>query len=620
MARDKDLSHSLSFCFFDGKHGRVQGMKTLTASVFHLGLRRMIRLAVMHCENEDESKVSLFWKLFNEALKLATGDLETVFKPYGYMMDEGGAEWAGLLKACGDEEVQRANSCQFHYKQAVNRETGKLGSSKSKFEFKRLANTLLTAKSPAAYDKAYGDLAKFINEKPSKRGVLKPWLDWWDERKHHVFDAFRTLPFMPTTNLSECLHSSWETTHSSKLSLIDAIYDDVADCVKFARQVVLVGGGSLAPAEGITHKLAEAREREMQRRKALHYGQELTSSSSLTLHDEANDCNSFQIDPNCTHRHDKRTKNKGSSKNQTKSTRKSSYDQSTSSPSDLSDSSSEELEPAEKKQTQTTGPSTKRGGRFRKHRSKQFNKNLSKAKKQKTRISVVNSSVIDSLHRAYVVTSAQVEDHSLNYEVHVSKEPSCNCPQGLRTKKDVCKHIIWVCLFVLKVPESSSMLNQVYLTEKEVEQIFHNAPSLSTMTGNLEEQIAVDVEVQPRIYPPASEAVQRNPFVIKFLQANVKVCAGCPRPNNSFRANEVEPLPPYNIVICHKEIRTWKENGEIRQSPTLQNTYYHADMSCIRKNNPDFVNSMIVIPTSVKKELKPEHKIYLHQYFEVDIL
>ncbi len=191
---------------------------------------------------------------------------------------------------------------------------------------------------------------------------------------------------------------------------------------------------------------------------------------------------------------------------------------------------------------------------------------------------MVNSSVIDSLHCAYVVTSAQVEDHSLNYEVHVSKEPSCNCPQGLRTKKDVCKHIIWVCLFVLKVPESSSILNQGYLMEKEVEQIFHNAPSLSTMTGNLEEQIAVDVSVQPRIYPPASEAVQRNPFVIKFLQANIKVCAGCPRPNNSFRANEVEPLPPYNIVICHKEIRTWKENGEIRQSPTLQNTYYHADV------------------------------------------
>ena len=45
-------------------------------------------------------------------------------------MDEEGAEWAGLLNARG-EEVQHANSCQFHYEQAVNRETGKPGSTKS---------------------------------------------------------------------------------------------------------------------------------------------------------------------------------------------------------------------------------------------------------------------------------------------------------------------------------------------------------------------------------------------------------------------------------------------------------------------------------------------------------
>ena len=538
------------------------------------------------------------------------------------MMDEGGAEWAGLLKARGEDEVQHANSCQFHYKQAVNRETGKLGSTKSKFEFKRLANALLTAKSPAAYDKAYGNLAKFINEKPVKRGVLKSWLDWWDERKHHVFDAFRTLPFIPTTNLSECLHSSWETTNSSKMSLIDATYDDVADCVKFARQVVLVGGGAIAPAERITQTITEAREREMQRRKALHYAQELTGSSSLTSHHEAKDSCSFQVDPNCSHRHDKRAKNRKSSKNRAETARKSSYDLSTSSPSNLSDSSSEELEAAAKSQT----TSTKRGGRFRKHRSKQFEKSLSKAKKQKTRISLAKSSVVDSLHRIYVVTSAQVTDHSLKYEVHICREPSCNCPQGLKSKKDVCKHIIWVYLFVLRAAESSNFLNQVYLTEQEMHQIFDNAPLLSTVTETMEEQVPVDEEerVLPQpaetiIYPAASEAVQRNPFVLKFLQANVKVCAGCPHQSNTFRANETDPLPPYDIVICHREIRRWKEDGEIRQSPTPQNTYYHADVSCIRKNNPDFETSMIVIPPNLKKELKIEHKLYLHQHFELEL-
>ena len=157
--------------------------------------------------------------------------------------------------------------------------------------------------------------------------------------------------------------------------------------------------------------------------------------------------------------------------------------------------------------------------------------------------------MVDSLHRIYVVTSAQVTDHSLKYEVHICREPSCNCPQGLKSKKDVCKHIIWVYLFVLRVAESSNFLNQVYLTEQEMHQIFDNAPLLSTVTETMEEQVPVDederVLPQPAetiIYPAASEAVQRNPFVLKFLQANVKVCAGCPLQSNTFRANETNKI------------------------------------------------------------------------------
>ena len=136
-------------------------------------------------------------------------------------------------------------------------------------------------------------------------------------------------------------------------------------------------------------------------------------------------------------------------------------------------------------------------------------------------------------------------------------------------------------LFVLRVAESSNFLNQVYHTEQEVHQIFDNAPLLSIVTETMEEQVHVlSQPAESIIYPAASEAVQRNPFfVLKFFQASVKVCAGCPHQSNTFRANETDPLPAYDIVICHREIRRSKEDGEIRQSPTLQNTYYNADIS-----------------------------------------
>ena len=104
------------YCHFDGKYGKVRGMKTLTASVFHPLLGKMVRLGVMHCEYEDATNVALFWQLFNKALPAASENSLTTFQPYGYMMDESGAEWAGLQRECGEQEVEVAKSCQFHYK------------------------------------------------------------------------------------------------------------------------------------------------------------------------------------------------------------------------------------------------------------------------------------------------------------------------------------------------------------------------------------------------------------------------------------------------------------------------------------------------------------------------
>ncbi|CAB3986084.1 Hypothetical predicted protein [Paramuricea clavata] len=216
MKRNSKFPLEKEYYHFDGKHGRVRGMKTLTASVFHPLLGKMVRLAVMHCKYEDSTNVALFWQLFNKALQAASQNPMTTFQPYGYMMDEGGAEWARLQRECGEQEVEVAKSCQFHYRQAVNREARKLNSSTSKFEFKKIANTMLIANSPSAYDKVYGKMVAFIKEKPTKRSFFKSWIDWWDERKQHVLNAFCSLPFARTTNLSECLHSSWETTREGK--------------------------------------------------------------------------------------------------------------------------------------------------------------------------------------------------------------------------------------------------------------------------------------------------------------------------------------------------------------------------------------------------------------------
>lgn len=73
MALDMNQTgkHLLSneFCYFDGKVKRCKGFVTLTASVYHPLLRKLIPLAIMECSAENTSTVSLFWSTFNEVLR-----------------------------------------------------------------------------------------------------------------------------------------------------------------------------------------------------------------------------------------------------------------------------------------------------------------------------------------------------------------------------------------------------------------------------------------------------------------------------------------------------------------------------------------------------------------------
>ena len=203
-----------------------------------------------------------------------------------------------------------------------------------------------------------------------------------------------------------------------------------------------------------------------------------------------------------------------------------------------------------------------------------FFKNLSKAQSQKTRISVTSSRVVNDCHRIYNVTSAQVKDHSFTYEANICTQPSCSCPEGVKIKKNVCKHTLWAYMFVLGVEESNALLHQVYLTTDEVQTALEKSSSNETSTymsqacstsreQNRQDRCSSPLSNNERRYLPASQAMNPNPFLLKFLQENVKVCAGCIRPNNTFRNNGITPSPPYDIVVCHREIRQWKANGTI---------------------------------------------------------
>ena len=226
---DRENNDFLSdeYCFFDGTFKRCPGFVTLGVHVYVDLLRKIVKIATMECESESTEKMTIFWSLLNEVLETFTGKKGYKFNPVGWAVDEHGGNWASIRAVYGEEAVNaRTVSCGFHFKQSIVRHAKHVGSAKSQTQFKVLANKLLSSVTVKNYDEAYLGLKNFIEKKPEKRGFLTSWLEWWNERKEHFANAFKPFGAAPV-NLSEAYHSSYVTTGSKGLKLIDAAYKDV---------------------------------------------------------------------------------------------------------------------------------------------------------------------------------------------------------------------------------------------------------------------------------------------------------------------------------------------------------------------------------------------------------
>eukprot|EP01031_Cornospumella_fuschlensis_P025492 gene25492-30777_t len=60
------------------------------------------------------------------------------------------------------------------------------------------------------------------------------------------------------------------------------------------------------------------------------------------------------------------------------------------------------------------------------------------------------------------------------YDIKIERIPSCTCPDA--AKKGLCKHIIFIMVKVLQVPQNSELVYQRALLQSELAQIFATAP------------------------------------------------------------------------------------------------------------------------------------------------
>jgi predicted nucleic acid-binding Zn finger protein len=424
---------SEEFCFFDGKVKRCRGLVSLTASVYHPVLKKLIPLATMECEGENSNTVQLFWECFNEILRKESGNNDYQFNPRGWITDMAGSNIEGLKRVFGSDVVGRIKSCEFHFKECRNRQSRKLGD-EDRSNFKRLCNRLLQAPSPVSYTKAKEDLESFIAECP-ERIRLSTWLDWWHKRRAFVFPAFVSVSGGPKMNLAEVIHASWVKRDQGNMSLLDAAQADARDNVQLEVEYKAFCAGDSRGGTGpsLQDKALQKTSNEVRRAHAL--GQELTREDITDTERTASPT---------------------------------AFTAPFSLPSDKHNAS---VTSSCERTTCTDRPS-----RYRSSRSKAFLDRLERAKREKNTIKV-RSMNIRGQETPGLVCALSTSRYT-DYTVHIGSQHSCDCQDYAKQRgKQACKHILWTLLFICGIQENSEILQQVSLTITEIRHITANTPT-----------------------------------------------------------------------------------------------------------------------------------------------
>ena len=117
------------------------------------------------------------------------------------------------------------------------------------------------------------------------------------------------------------------------------------------------------------------------------------------------------------------------------------------------------------------------------------------------------------------------EKEAPTYHVKIGRDPSCTCLYSQKTST-VCKHRLWVMLFLLKIPEDSYLLHQKAFTPGEVKYILqrdteHNMPTVSTAQ---ETSQSSQQATQIHQHSAQHHSTQQHPIHSNILHCNILHC------------------------------------------------------------------------------------------------
>ena len=118
--------------------------------------------------------------------------------------------------------------------------------------------------------------------------------------------------------------------------------------------------------------------------------------------------------------------------------------------------------------------------------------------------------------------------------------------------------------------------------------------------------------------PMATTSPNTNPFYVKFLQGNIRICQGC---RSTVRLSDGNiPAPPFNLVVARAERRSFRDKfGTLVTPQKEQACHYHLRLCCIKAAEPTFVPLSLRVPQDIVPSLNMVHREYLRLVFGVHV-
>ena len=246
------------------------------------------------------------------------------------------------------------------------------------------------------------------------------------------FERFVPLQNAPKMNQAETIHASWVKRDRMNMSLLDAAQTDARGNVQLEVEYKAFFNGTTKGGDGPSLEQRRNEATRSQLRRATNLGEDLIRED-LRDEDWAKDVSSPTF---------------------------------TSSPYDLHNPSAE-----------TRRSNEERGGRYRSVRSKLFLQRLQRAKQEKETIKIKSFSSHSSLKRTFIVVN--LTRVTSEYQVEIGNTPLCDCEDFAKhSDKELCKHIVWLLLYICGTPENSYLLHQLFLTDSEVLTVLGNTQAV----------------------------------------------------------------------------------------------------------------------------------------------